>query len=167
MTGNETDTNQLPCRIEGSYWRVLTEPNPWALVLLVLAGIALEVVVHYYLQIPVVYTHFYYLIIVITGLWYGRRAIWLALFFGALHVIVTDLLTGLISAEALLRALMFCLVAFVVGTIAEQVQCYHALLDRQNRDLQALNTRLAAGNERLSESHKALEVANRKLNLLN
>ena len=50
--------------------------------LLILAGIALELVIHGYYHISVVYTHFFYLIIVIAGLWYGRRAIYIGIFFG-------------------------------------------------------------------------------------
>jgi signal transduction histidine kinase len=164
MTGDSG--NEKGCEIRGSWWRFITEPHPFELVLLIIAGLLLEFGVHYYLQIPVVYTHFYYLIIVIAGLWYGRSAIWIALFFGGLHVAVTDLLTGLISPDALLRALMFCIVAFVVGTVAEQLRCYHEQLIRQNSDLVALNTTLQATNLRLEESKTSFETANRKLNLL-
>jgi hypothetical protein len=37
---------------------------------------------------------FFYFIIVIAGLWYGRKAIWAALLFGSLHVTVTLCLPG-------------------------------------------------------------------------
>ena len=90
-----TDDQMLKnCEIEGTWWRFLTEPHPYEFALLVIAGSSSNLYVHYYLGISVVYTHFYYLIIVIAGLWYGRRAIWIALFFGGLHIAVTDLITG-------------------------------------------------------------------------
>jgi signal transduction histidine kinase len=114
----------------------------------------------------VVYTHFYYLIIVIAGLWYGRMAIWIALFFGILHIEVTDVITGAISPDAIIRTGMFCIVAFVVGTVAEQLHCYHTRLTTQNRELQELNGSLSETNQRLEVSRVAFETANRKLNLL-
>jgi len=161
-----SDQQMNECEIKGFWWQVLTEPHPYEFAILVLAGFILEVVVHYYLGISVVYTHFYYLIIVIAGLWYGRKAIWIALFFGALHVIVTDLITGTISPEALVRAVMFCVVAFVVGTVAEQLRCYHDRLQQQNLVLQSLNDNLTATNQHLEASRISFETANRKLNLL-
>jgi signal transduction histidine kinase len=160
------DREQDTCEIQGTWWRFITEPHPYEFALLVLIGLALELVVHYYLGISVVYTHFYYLIIVVAGLWYGRRAIWIALFFGGLHIIVTDYITGAISSDALVRAVMFCIVAFVVGTVAEQLRCYHDRLFKQNQQLQALNDSLQETNQRLELSRISFETANRKLNLL-
>jgi signal transduction histidine kinase len=162
----DEDTDLKNCEIQGSWWRFLTEPHPYEFALLVGAGLVLELYIHYYLGISVVYTHFYYLIIVIAGLWYGRRAIWIALFFGGLHIAVTYLLTGAISPDALVRALMFCIVAFVVGTVAEQLRCYHTRLLQQNRELMELNSVLLDTNEKLEVSRISVETANRKLNLL-
>lgn len=163
---DEIEKNIRACEIPGTWWRFLTEPHPWELGLLIAAGLLLELAIHYYLGISVVYTHFYYLIIVIAGLWYGRRAIWLALFFGILHVAVTYVLTADIPPDPLLRAVMFCIVAFVVGTVAEQLRCYHDRLIQQNRELMDLNTVLKETNQRLEVSRLAFETANRKLNLL-
>ena len=74
------------CQICGSWWQSLNRPHPVIFILLILAGLGLEFVVHYTWGIAVVYTQFFYLIIVIAGLWYGRKAIWVALFFGSLHI---------------------------------------------------------------------------------
>ena len=154
------------CEIRGSWWLYLIEPHPFELVFLIVAGILLEIVVHFYFGISVVYTHFFYLIIVIAGLWYGRSAIWLALFFGGIHIAVTYMVTAATSPDALIRALMLCIVAFVVGTVSEQLRCYHDRLIRQNRELQTLNTSLNDTNRELDLSRVAFEAANRKLNLL-
>lgn len=142
-----------------SWLRTLCEPHPYEFAVLILAGLAIELVVHFYFGIAVVYTHFYYLVIVIAGLWYGRNAIWIALFFGGLHVAVTWSGTGGISLDSLIRAAMFCIVAFVVGIIAEQMNHYRDQLEVQNRDLKEINTQL-------DSSKKAFETANKKLNLL-
>ena len=147
------------CDIRASWWTTLNEPKPPAIILLILVGLFLELVVHYYLQISVVYTHFYYLIIAIAGLWYGRKAVWIALFFGGLHIAVTYSISGAFSADTILRAVMFCIVAFVIGTIVEQMKCANARILVQNRELQDLNNKLGI-------SHAALETANKKLGLL-
>jgi signal transduction histidine kinase len=119
----------------------------------------LEFVVHFLLHIAVVYSHFYYLIIVVAGLWYGRKAILIALFFGALHIAGTYLTVGVITPDALIRACMFIIVAFVIGHIAEQINCYRDQLLKQNHELIELNVQL-------EYSQKAFETANKKLNLL-
>jgi len=145
--------------VKDAWWKTLNKPQPYAFALLILAGLFLELFIHYYFQIAVVYTHFYYLIIVLAGLWYGRKAIWIALFFGGLHIVVSYITLGIISPDALLRALMFIVVAFVVGTIVEQMNCYYTTIVEQNRELTDINTRL-------DSSQKAFEIANKKLNLL-
>jgi signal transduction histidine kinase len=120
--------------------------------LLVATGLAVELVVHAGLGITIVYTHFFYLIVAIAGLWYGRRAVLLALLLGGLHVVVTLLLTGSFPVDALLRAAMLCTVAFVIGTIEEERDRYRRELEERNAQLQA--------------SEEAFLTANRKLNLL-
>lgn len=161
-----SDEFQDTCEVNDGWWKFLLEPHAYELVLLIIVGLTLEIVVHLLFGIPVVYTHFYYLIIVIAGLWYGTRAVLLAIFFGGVHIAVSYILTGTISPDALARGVMLCVVAFVVGAIAGQLRCYHALLLRQNRELQELNGTLTTANQQLEQSRIAFETANRKLNLL-
>lgn len=150
MTGHTQDASWL---------KRLCEPHHYAFFVLILAGLAIEVIIHFYLGIAVVYTHFYYIVIVLAGLWYGRKAIWIALFFGGLHVGVALLIPGSSLPEALIRAAMFCIVAFIIGIIAEQMISYRNQLEQQNNDLIAINNEL-------DFSKKAFETANKKLNLL-
>jgi signal transduction histidine kinase len=143
----------------GSLWGSLIEPKPYAFFLLIFAGFLLEFVVHFWFGVATVYTHFYYLIIVIAGLWYGRKAILIALLFGALHITVSYLTTGIMMPDALLRTCMFVIVASVVGAIAEQMNSYRDQLAGRNRELLETNNRLVS-------SQSAFETANKKLNLL-
>jgi len=128
-------------------------------ILLILTGIFLEGFVHYQYGIPVVYTHFYYLIVVVAGLWYGRKAIGVALFFGGLHIAVSWLAATTFPFDALLRALMLLVVAVVVGTVVEQMNRYRDQVLVQNHEVKEVNVQLDA-------SQKALLAANKKLNLL-
>ena len=131
-----------------------------------LLGVALEFGIHYLLRISIVYTQFFYLIIVIAGLWYGRRAVWVALLFSLLHVSVSWQLTGALPLDALMRSLMMLIVAFVVGTIVEQMQHSTDRVSQQNRELSAANTRMQSLNAQLEESRAAVQLANNKLNTL-
>jgi hypothetical protein len=56
-----------------SSWQSFNRPHLLVFILLILFGLDLEFVVHYYLGITIVYTQFFYLIIMIAGLWYGIR----------------------------------------------------------------------------------------------
>jgi signal transduction histidine kinase len=147
------------CEIGGSWWQSITVPRPYVLVLLVLTGIFLEVVVHFWFGISVVYTHFYYLIIVLAGLWYGKRAIPIALFFSALHIADTFFTMGTVTLDSIIRACMFVIVALIVGMTAEQSYCYRDQLVSRNRELEEANSRLES-------TQSAFQSANRKLNLL-
>ncbi|MGD0080938.1 MAG: HAMP domain-containing sensor histidine kinase [Methanoregula sp.] len=147
------------CARAGSWWKALDSVKPYALAILILAGLGFELVIHYLLKISIVYTHFYYLIIVVAGLWYGRKAIWVALFFGVLHIAVSWVLAGSVTPDAILRALMLILVAFIVGSVVEMMNCYRD-------ELEVKMCSLAEVNERLKFSEQAFANANRKLRLL-
>jgi signal transduction histidine kinase len=138
---------------------VLDVIKPYALALLILTGIISELVIHYFLNISVVYTQFYYLIIVFAGFWYGRKAVWVALFLGGLQIVVSWILSGLITPESLIRTLLLVIVAFIVGSFVELMNCYRNLLERQNHELHEVS-------RSRRNSEEAAVIANRKLGLL-
>jgi signal transduction histidine kinase len=143
----------------GSWYSIPEQMKLPVFVLLVAIGISLEIVVHYVYNISTVYTHFYYLIVVVAGLWYGKKAIAIALFFGSLHIVISWLLVGSFPLDAIIRALMLLIVAIVISTVVEQMNRYHDQVRVQNRELKEINTQLGA-------SQKASLAANKKLNLL-
>jgi signal transduction histidine kinase len=123
-------------------------------------GIFLECVIHYLYHVSNVYSQFYYLIVAVAGLWYGRKVVPVALFFGGLEVAVSWLLDpGVMPYEAILRAFMLLIVAVVIWKIVEEMEGYHTRLLVQNEQLKNVNTRL-------DSSRKAFSTANKKLNLL-
>jgi signal transduction histidine kinase len=147
------------CYTLGFWWNTLSKPHPFVFVVLIILGLLLEIIVQFHFGITVVYTHFYYLIIVLAGLWYGRTAIFIAVFFGALHIAGAWFTLGILSPNAVIRALMFVIVAFVVGLIVEQMNCYRDQLLERNHELTEINSRLEL-------SQNAFETANKKLSLL-
>lgn len=118
----------------------------------ILFGVFLEAYIHFVLQISIVYTHYFYLVIILAGLWYYQRAIYIALFFGAIQIVVSWYIIGEPTLDSFLRAAMFCLVAFVIGTLSGGIRDEHAAL--------------MTVNDQLTQSKNAYELANRKLNLL-
>jgi len=128
-------------------------------VLLIVTGLILESVVHCLYGINTGYTHFFYLIIFVAALWYGRKAIWVALIFGSLHVAVSLVLEGPIPWDAFFRAFMLLIVAVIAGTVVEEMKKYHEQVLMQNHELKEVNGQLDA-------SQNAFLAANKKLNLL-
>lgn len=123
-----------------------------SLIIFILLALVLEFVVHYMLKISVVYTHLFYLIIIIAAIWYQRKAVWVALFFGVLHIMVTYLILGYIPPESVIRAIMLCIIACVVGTL---VRCLTLFRDEQIKQ-----------NHELEQTQAAFLIANKKLNIL-
>ncbi len=129
-------------------------------ILLILLGILLEGIVHFLFGITVVYTQFYYLIVAVAGLWYGRVAIAVALFFGGLQIIISLVLEPeIIPYEPILRALILLVVAIVIWKLIEEIKRYEEKALIKNRELTNLNAQLDI-------TQKAFVTANKKLNLL-
>ena len=101
---------------------------------LVIVSLFLEVIVHWYLGIEVVYSHFFYIPVVLGAVWYGKRGVVVALILGAALLAGTYLTTGAIQTDSILRALMFVAVGLIIGTVAdfmkkEQEQIMNELTD--------------------------------------
>ncbi|MBN1455076.1 MAG: PAS domain S-box protein [Methanomicrobia archaeon] len=80
------------------------------------------------LGIAVIYTHLFYLPILLTGIWFPKRAVFVALVLGAVHIIVTYVSDIPLSVNEFARALIFVLVASVIGFASER-----ARLEQQRR----------------------------------
>ncbi len=106
--------------------------------------LALALIVNLFLGIDVVYTHIFYIPIILAGLWYGRKAIYVALFLGIVHIAINLVVTPSAVLDSLLRAIIFLLVALVVGTLSEEK-------DRLNKSLNDSNRSLLDSNQKLSE----------------
>lgn len=123
-----------------------------ALVAFLAIAILLEYVVHYQFQISVAYTHLFYPIIIISAIWFQRRAVLIALFFGLLHILVSYSIDDCLSFETVFRAMMLCLVAYIAGSL---VRCMTLFRDE-----------VVMRNEELERTQAAYRMANKKLNLL-
>ncbi|MGA9139164.1 MAG: PAS domain-containing sensor histidine kinase [Methanocella sp.] len=93
--------------------------NRFVLLVIIFAIIVLTLYVNVILGTDAVYTHFYYVPIILAGVWYYRKAIYLAMFLGASHILIGFLLTGGIVPSTLVRAFMFLVIAVVVTYLSE------------------------------------------------
>ncbi len=90
-------------------------------VLLLICAV-LSLYVHGHLGIKIVYTHFFYIPIMISGLWYQKKAVYIALLLGILHITADFISQGLINTAVYLRVIMFVVVALAVGLLSEKRQ---------------------------------------------
>jgi hypothetical protein len=74
------------------------------------------------LHISIVYTHLFYIPIVLGGLWYPRKALLPALYLGILHLGVEYIGMDNLGFSVIVRAGSFLLVAGVVGLISGRIQ---------------------------------------------
>lgn len=96
--------------------------RPVVLALLVSLAVALELVVHALLGVETVYTHFFYIPIVLAAVWYGVRGITVSLLLSALYIGDTLLLSGTVGFDPAARAGMFVAVALVIGLVSDTMQ---------------------------------------------
>ena len=78
---------------------------------------------HSALEMGAVFTHFFYIPIIIASLWWKRKGIGVALFLSAWlffsHVFVSEHIGGI---HDLIRMLMFIIISFVVALLSERIE---------------------------------------------
>ncbi len=87
-----------------------------------IACVILSVSAGFVLGIAVIYTHLFNLPILLTGIWFPKRAVYVALGLGAVHIIVTHFSAIPLSGNEFARAIVFVLVAYVVGLVSERAR---------------------------------------------
>ena len=95
--------------------------------------LVLAVVVNVIYGIDTVYTHLFYIPIILTGIWYPRYAVLFAAALGLIHLACDFATFETFKAGALLRAVMFMIVAYVTSHLALKK-------DRVFNELQQLNS---------------------------
>lgn len=95
----------------------------WFMAGFIIAGFILTFYYHSVLQTGIVFTHLFYIPIVLASICWGKKGLWVALIFGLMllfsHVIF---LKGVPFAEDIIRAVMFVVVGGIVGWLMEDVK---------------------------------------------
>lgn len=93
--------------------------KPVVLGALLVFSVFLEIVVHLVLRIDVVYTHFFYIPIVLGAIWYGTRGVVIALLLAVVLLSGAYYADGMLRTGPLLRAGIFLVVALVIGVVSD------------------------------------------------
>ena len=95
----------------------------WLMAVFILAGVILTFYCHSVRQTGIVFTHLFYIPIVLASICWGGRGIWIAIIFG-LMLLLSHLifLRGVPFAEDIVRAVMFVVVGGIVGWLMEDVK---------------------------------------------
>ena len=93
--------------------------KPVVLGVFLVFSVFLEIVVHLVFRIDVVYTHFFYIPIVLGAIWYGTRGVVIAILLAALLLSGAYYADGMLRTGPLLRALIFLVVALVIGVVSD------------------------------------------------
>jgi signal transduction histidine kinase len=88
------------------------------LIIVLILCILVTIYVNWYMGIDAVYTHLYYIPIILAGLWYYRKAIYVALFLGLVHICIGYVAAGFIVPSTIVRTLMFVVVAIVISYLS-------------------------------------------------
>ena len=108
----------------------------------------------------VVSTHFAYLPIVLTGMWWGRKSIWVAVLLGV-FILCLRPFVGVAEpfVADLARAFFFVAVAFSVGTVSEHAEAARRAEGESRRKLEAAQRRLVASERLASMGQLSAAVA--------
>ena len=99
-----------------------TKPESKVLVLsfAIVACVILALYVAFVIHTAIDYTHFFYIPLILAGIWYKKKAVAVALFLGIVHILVTHLSPLPLSIDVFGRAVIFIVVAYVIGYVSEQ-----------------------------------------------
>ncbi len=121
----------------------LEERKLFILLIAISACVIVNVYASFVLRKAIVYTHFFYIPLILTGIWYYRKAVYVAIFLGALHVITTlfTMEFGFVIFECLQRVAIFVAVAYVIGFASEmRAKAEKGIIKERDRSQKILAT---------------------------
>ena len=68
----------------------------------------------------IVYTHFFYIPVILAGMWYHKKAVYAALFLSIVHILVTHLSGNVLTLDNFAICVILIAVAYVIGFISEK-----------------------------------------------
>ncbi|WP_048198494.1 PAS domain-containing protein [Methanocella arvoryzae] len=110
--------DKLSFRLSGKYKELILGST-------LVITIFLAIYINLRLGIEIVYTHLFYVPIILAGVWYHRKGVLIAVFLGLLHIYLGWLAYNTIMPEPVIRALIFVIIAYVIGTLSERKDQLH------------------------------------------
>ena len=107
-----------------SFWYASREANRnnklFILLFIIVACVLLAFYISFIIRTAIVYTHLFYIPILLAGMWYYRKAVYVALSLGVMHILMTYFALGSFITGTFERAIIFVAVAYIVGLVSEQ-----------------------------------------------
>jgi PAS domain S-box-containing protein len=128
--------------------------------ILTLAALFIAINVNVVLGLDVIYTHLFYIPIIIAGIWFHKKAVYVALFLGAFHILINYAVSGTFIYGTFFRAAFFLLIAYIVGAIAEKKDYLYAELKTSENQLRQMRNTLE---QRVRERTGELNAINESL----
>ena len=97
-----------------------------------LGCLALTYFINVYYKMDIVYSHLFYIPIVLCGLWYPDKAFYLAILLGLWHIGADYYATRTVLLAPIVRTGVFLFVGYLVGTICERRDRLHSQLETIN-----------------------------------
>ena len=120
------------------------------------------------LGIDVIYTHLFYIPIILAGVWFHKKAVYLALFLGIFYILINYMIDGTFVYGTFFRAAFFLIIAYIIGAIAERKDLLYAELkvsdDRLRETRDSLEKRVQERTSELNAINESLktEISERK-----
>ena len=148
---------------------VKSKANRWNYKFLILfftvsACIILAVFVGFILNETIVYTHFFYIPILLAGVWYRKKAIYVALFLSFFYILVTlfSPQAGL-SVHVFERSAIFVVVAYVIGIVSEKRAKVEKEITRERDKFQKILSTISETIFIIDRDFKVLELSKPQL----
>jgi PAS domain S-box-containing protein len=113
------------------------------LTILTIFCIFLEIFLHFYLGVSIGYTHFFYILLVLAGIWYQRKAVILALCLAITHFSIGYFIFDEPLWVPLLRSAMFVIVTLLVGTLSEGLKRTEAAVKENEARFRGITERIS------------------------
>jgi hypothetical protein len=117
-----------------------------------LVCVVLTVIINGIYGIDTVYTHLFYIPIILTGIWYPRYTLDMAAALGLMHIVSDYKAVGVFKVAPFVRMVTFTLVAAVTSYLGLRRDQLLAKLETINKELVNLNSELHTKNESLQNA---------------
>jgi len=104
---------------EGKVFGLKVDDKLFALYCTIVACVLLTIFAEFVLHAQFVFTHFFYIPILLAGMWYYRKAVYVAWVLGVVHILVTHFSPLTLSTDVFGRVVIFSVVAYVIGYVSE------------------------------------------------
>lgn len=110
--------------------------KPIIMVFTIIVSLSLSYYYSFFRYESIVYTHSFYVPIILAGIWYQKKALYLAIAFGMIHILITYISPINLSIYEFERSLVFLTVAYITCNLSTKQAKREEELTRTRNDLE-------------------------------